>query len=94
MEIFLKTRSIITCVFTCLEQRHLPSCCNFALRKAAEDHQEEFGQDAARTLKRNFYVDDLLKSYRAVLAAISFIPKVRSMTGAGGFNLTQFRSNN
>ena len=71
-----------------------PSCCNFALRKAAEDHQEEFGQDAARTLKRNFYVDDLLKSYRAVLAAISFIPKVRSMTGAGGFNLTQFRSNN
>ena len=71
-----------------------PSCCNFALRKAAEDHQEEFGQDAARTLKRNFYVDDLLKSYRAVLAAISSIPKVRSMTGAGGFNLTQFHSNN
>ena len=65
-----------------------PSCCNFALRKAAEDHQEEFDQDAARTLKRNFYVDDLLKSYRAVLAAISSIPKVRSMTGAGGFNLT------
>ena len=39
-----------------------PSCSNFALRRTADDSEDEFGSEAAMTLKRNFYVDDMLKS--------------------------------
>ena len=39
-----------------------PSCSNYALKKTASDNQEEYGNDAAETLRKNFYVDDLLKS--------------------------------
>ena len=34
------------------------SCSNYALRKTASDNQDEFGNDAAETLRKNFYVDD------------------------------------
>ena len=39
-----------------------PSCGNYALRKIASDNQEEYGSDAAETLRKNVYVDDSLKS--------------------------------
>ena len=31
-----------------------PSCSNYALRKTASDNQEEYGNDAAETLRKNF----------------------------------------
>lgn len=33
-----------------------PGCSNFALKRAAEDGENEFGANAAETLKKNFYV--------------------------------------
>ena len=39
-----------------------PSCANFALRKTAEDNLHEFDFEVINTVKRNFYVDDCLKS--------------------------------
>ena len=39
-----------------------PGCSNFALKRTADDHEEEFGTDIADTLRHNFYVDDMLKS--------------------------------
>ena len=39
-----------------------PSCANFALKRTADDQESKFGKEAADTLRRNFYVDDLLKS--------------------------------
>ena len=38
------------------------SCSNFALRRVAQDNQNEFSVDAVKTAQRNFYVDDCLKS--------------------------------
>ena len=32
------------------------SCSNFALKKAAIDNSDKFGQEAAKTLLKNFYV--------------------------------------
>ena len=40
-----------------------PSCANFALRQAARDNKDSLGSECADVLHRNFYVDDLLKSY-------------------------------
>ena len=39
-----------------------PGCANFGLKKAADDGEEEFGNDATSFTRRDFYVDDCLKS--------------------------------
>ena len=68
-----------------------PSCANFALRKAAEDNKESYGEDAANTLLRDFYVDDMLKSLED--EAVSLMARVQQVCAKGGFNLTKFISN-
>ena len=37
------------------------SCSSYALKRAAFDNKEKFGNEAANTLINNFYVDNLLK---------------------------------
>ena len=39
-----------------------PACSNFALRKTAEDNNEHFPEAVVNTVKKNFHVDDCLKS--------------------------------
>ena len=39
-----------------------PSCANFALKKSSEDNKADFDPETVETVKRNFYVDDCLKS--------------------------------
>ena len=39
-----------------------PGCVNYALTRTSIDHQKQFGEDAAKTIQRNFYVGDMLKS--------------------------------
>ena len=46
-----------------------PSCSNFALRKTASDNRDEYASDVTKILKRNFYVDDMLKSFQTVTKA-------------------------
>ena len=70
-----------------------PSCSNFALKEAATGDSDKFGQEAAKTLLRNFYVDDLLKSTKGAEEAVSLIKNVVQMCAAGGFKLTKFISN-
>ena len=56
-----------------------PSCSNFALKKAATDNSDKFGQEAAKTLLQNFYVDDLLKSTKGAEEVVSLIKNVVQM---------------
>jgi len=67
-----------------------PGCANFALRRAADDNELLIGSEAADTLRRNFYVDDLLKSVDSVSRAIRLVSAVKKMCEAGGFRLTKF----
>ncbi|XP_068707887.1 uncharacterized protein [Montipora foliosa] len=46
---------------------------HFGLRRAADDGEEEFGADAATFIRKNFYVDDGLKSVPTVSEAIHLI---------------------
>ena len=69
-----------------------PSCCNFALKKTAEDNKGEFPEEVARTVKRNFYVDDCLKSVKSATNAVEFIHQLRSILSKGGFRLTKWLS--
>ena len=70
-----------------------PGCSNFALKSTAEDGEKEFDARAAETLKKNFYVDDALKSVPTEKDAIELVQAVKGMCAKGGFNLTKFVSN-
>ena len=69
------------------------SCSNYALRRTAIDNKEVYGTDAATTLLRNFYMDELLKSVKDVQSAKQLVQNVINICKSGGFNLTKFMSN-
>ena len=54
-----------------------PGCSNFALKRTAEDGEIEFSARAAETLKKNFYVDDALKSVTTEGDAVELIRAVK-----------------
>ncbi len=54
-----------------------PSCASFALRKTAEDYKTEFDPITAETVRRNFYVDDCLKSLQSDAKAIQLASQLR-----------------
>ena len=70
-----------------------PSCCNFALRKTADDNKSHFDSNITGTVKRNFYVDDLLKSVESEEAAINLTRDLCLLLSKGGFKLTKWISN-
>ena len=70
-----------------------PCCSNKALRQTADDNEEKYGKQAAETVRRNFYVDDLLKSTTSVEEATTLADKLTGMLKEGGFRLTKFLSN-
>ena len=70
-----------------------PTCANFALRKTADDNNEQFDPDTISTVKRNFYVDDYLKSSQNEQAAITTAQQLRILLSKGGFRLTKWLSN-
>lgn len=70
-----------------------PSCANFALQKTADDNQKEFSPEVINTVKRNFYVDDCLKSVGSEEGAISLAKDLTSLLKKGGFRLTKWLSN-
>ena len=73
---------------------HHQAAGNYALKKTSVDYETDFEEDATKTLQRNFYVDDMLKSSPDVDTAIDLISRVRGLFAAGGFNLAKFVSNN
>ena len=69
------------------------SCSNYPLKRTSVDNEKKIGSDAARTLRRNFYVDGMLKSSRGIDEAVDLIQRIRNICKAGGFILTKFVSN-
>jgi len=70
-----------------------PSCANYSLRKTAEDNKQDFKPETSETIKRNFYVDDMLKSVKTPGEAITLTKELKAMLNRGGFNLTKWTSN-
>ena len=69
------------------------SYSNYALRKTASDNQEEYDEDATETLRKTFYVVDLLKSVNTREFELKMVDDVRQMCKARGFHLTKFIRN-
>ena len=55
--------------------------------------KKKIGSNAARTLRRSFYANDMLKSSRGIDEAVDLIQRIRNIWKAGGFILTKFVSN-
>ena len=70
-----------------------PSCSSLALRRTAEDNVGEFSEDIVKTVKRNFYVDDCLKSVRSVGNAVEVVHQPREILSRGGIRLTKWSCN-
>ena len=70
-----------------------PSCANFALKKTAEDNKAAFDAITVETVKRNFYVDDCLKSVATNPEATRLVGELRELLSKGGFRLTKWISN-
>ena len=69
-----------------------PSCANYALRKTAEEFGSLFGEQAEQVVKKNFYVDDCLRSDETEDEAIQVVKDLKGLCRFGGFNLTKFAS--
>ena len=70
-----------------------PGCANFALIRTADDFEKMFSSKPAEFVRKDFYVDDGLKSVSTATQAIALIQSTKSLLAKGGFNLYKFISN-
>ena len=71
-----------------------PSCACYALKRAAVDQSDVYTQTAVKTVLKNFYVDDMLKSVATEREAVSLRKELKEMLQNRGFELTKWVSNN
>ena len=69
-----------------------PSVVNFCMRKIADDNEADFSEEAIDTLRRSFYMDDMIRSVDSVDTAKKLIPDMMSLLERGGFMLGKFMS--
>lgn len=69
------------------------SCTGFCLLKTAEDNQNEFPAGVVRIVRRNFYVDDCLKSLKTSQEAKTVVKELPELLSRGGFRLRKWMSN-
>ena len=70
-----------------------PGCANFAVERAADDGEKEFGSEAADFMRKDYYVDDGLKSVKCVDTATNLIQNCQAMCAKAGLRLHKFSSN-
>ena len=68
-------------------------CANKALNKTAQDNEDNYPQEVAQRFRRNFYVDDVLKSVPRTQQAVRLTSDLTKLLKEGGFRLTKFASN-
>ena len=66
-----RTPKFIELLSTCLESP--PGYSNFALKTTADDNEAAISSAATEFLRRNFYVDDALKSVASIEEAVELI---------------------
>ena len=69
-----------------------PSVVNLCLKKTAE-MDGGWNSEVANVIKRNMYVDDLMKSTETTADATLLVHKVKEQLSNGGFHLTKWCSN-
>ena len=70
-----------------------PCCANRSVRQTADDNEDRFSPEVINIVRRNFYVDDVLKSVPNEESAIRLAEQLIQLMREGGFHLTKFASN-
>lgn len=70
-----------------------PGCANYALKLSADLYEERCGPEASDFVRRNFYVDDGLKSVASKEEAIHLIETTKELCHQSGFRLHKFVCN-
>ena len=70
-----------------------PCTAHSMLKRTADDNEHDFDPTTLETLRRNFYVDDVLRAVPTPEAAIKLSNQLTKLCARGGFNLTKFLSN-
>lgn len=70
-----------------------PCCANKALNRTAQDNEDNYPPEVGKTVRRNFYVDDVLKSVQSIEKAVHLASDLTKLLKEGGFCLTKFSSN-
>lgn len=70
-----------------------PSVAIYGLRRAAQEHQDEYGTDSREFVMRNFYVDDGLTSVPTEKEAIDLLKRTQKMLAASNLKLHKIASN-
>ena len=71
-----------------------PNTANYILRKTSDDNCDDhaFSPETIETVKKNFYVGDLLKSVRDENTATNLQRELPALLARGGFRLTKWCS--
>ncbi|XP_068211755.1 uncharacterized protein [Palaemon carinicauda] len=72
--------------------RSSPSIVNFCLRKTALDFRSKYIEEASNSIRRNFYVDNLLKAMDDEEECIKLTRDLINLCGDGSFRLNQWTS--
>ena len=64
-----------------------PSCATSCVKRST-DGNKDFDAVTIATVKRNFYVDDCLKSVPTNPKAVKLVGELRELLSRGGFHLT------
>jgi hypothetical protein len=70
-----------------------PGCANFGMKRMASDNEEQFGFEVAEFIRKDFYVDDGLKSVSSVEQAVNLVEKSIELCSKAGLRLHKFVSN-
>jgi hypothetical protein len=62
---------------------------NFALKQTAKDNVGQFSAECIRTLEKDFYVDNLLKSVPTSQSAVNLLRELCSILEKGDFTFTK-----
>ena len=69
------------------------SCANYGLQRTSRDNSVNFDPEVARSVEKNFYVDENLKSVESQEKAISSVVQQRNLLARRGSNPTKWVSN-
>ena len=69
-----------------------PSVVNFCMRQIADDNEAHFSELSIDTLRRSFYMDDMIRSVSSAAEAKQLIVEMKDLLKTGGFELAKFMS--
>ena len=70
-----------------------PCCANCFMKRTTKDNKAEFSEEAVNTVKKDFYVDDLLKALPSEMQVIRLANELIELLKRGGFRLAKWMSN-